>query len=170
MGEVSTSPGRVISDPEGVRLEFDRELPEPIDVVWAAFTEPTELERWIGTWSGDGRVGGTVIFQMTVEGAAEGEAVLIVDCAPPTHLVVDWQIPDQPKWQVEVTLHSTSESVTGVTFVHRMTSSDALGDIGPGWQYYLDRLEASLAQTPMPEWDDYYPALKNLYDDTETDA
>jgi hypothetical protein len=35
-------------------------------------------------------------------------------------------------------------------------------DVGPGWHWYLDRLAASLAGAPMPEWEDY-PALASDY-------
>jgi hypothetical protein len=36
--------------------------------------------------------------------------------------------------------------------------------IGPGWHYYLDRLDAVVADTAVPDkWDDYYPALQDAY-------
>lgn len=34
---------------------------------------------------------------------------------------------------------------------------------GPSWHWYLDRLVASLAEVPMPDWDHYYPALAPAY-------
>jgi hypothetical protein len=68
-----------------------------------------------------------------------------------------------PRWGVEVALREGA-GVTTVTFTHRMSPADAVGDIGPGWLYYLDRVEASRTDAPMPEWDDYYPALKGDYE------
>jgi hypothetical protein len=35
--------------------------------------------------------------------------------------------------------------------------------MGPGWDYYLDRLMAAHARRPMPEWEQYYPALAEHY-------
>jgi len=41
------------------RLEFRRSWPDPIEDVWSALTEPERLLRWIGTFEGDRRPGGT---------------------------------------------------------------------------------------------------------------
>jgi hypothetical protein len=35
--------------------------------------------------------------------------------------------------------------------------------MGPGWDYYLDRLAAARAGRPLPEWDQYYPAFSSHY-------
>ena len=48
-------------------LVIERELRAPLEDVWAACTDPTRMERWIGTWSGD-PAAGVVSFRMTAEG------------------------------------------------------------------------------------------------------
>jgi hypothetical protein len=76
---------------------------------------------------------------------------------------VDWLVPDHALWRVELTL-AADGAESELLFVHRLSEPEALGDAGPGWQYYLDRLGASLAGGPMPDWGDYYPALRDVYE------
>ena len=42
--------------------------------------------------------------------------------------------------------------------------------MGPGWDYYLDRLMAAHAGRPMPEWEHYYPALAEHYQELHVPA
>ena len=42
-------------------------------------------------------------------------------------------------------------------FTQRLASAEEAGDMGPGWEYYLDRLDATFAGRPFAEWDDYLP-------------
>ncbi|WP_198958148.1 MULTISPECIES: hypothetical protein [Amycolatopsis] len=37
---------------------------------------------------------------------------------------------------------------------------EGIGEIGPGWEYYLDLLVAARTGAPRPEFTDYYPAVK----------
>lgn len=148
--------------PLGELLVLRREYPDPIEDVWAAFTDSERLGRWIGTYTGRGRPGGTVEFVMTGEVDAGGEAappatVTVHECDAPRRLVVD--IPESPErsWRVEVDL---TPSGTGTALVFTQDIVDGLDatDVRAGWNWYLDRLEASLHATPMPDWADYAPA------------
>jgi len=161
MTEITSPRGDVLATEEGVRIVFEREYPDPIEDVWSAVTEPDRLERWIGTYTGERTVGATVQFAMTAEGQVDPEPVTIVACDPPRHLVLDWLVPDQPLWRVEVSLLESGTG-TALTFVHHLSDSSAAGDLGPGWQYYLDRLGASLEGGEMPEFD-HYLGLKGHY-------
>jgi hypothetical protein len=40
---------------------------------------------------------------------------------------------------------------------------DGVGEIGPGWEYYLDLLVAATEETERPGFDQYYPALRGAY-------
>lgn len=44
-----------------------------------------------------------------------------------------------------------------------VTLSFVAEEVGPGWEYYLDRLAAALAGEAMPDWDDYWPGLAAAY-------
>ncbi len=54
---------------------------------------------------------------------------------------------------------------TTLTFGQRLNAGEDIGSIGPGWEYYLDRMvavhEGRDAATVV--WDDYYPALQDDY-------
>lgn len=47
----------------------------------------------------------------------------------------------------------------------RMPLSDRklAGDVGPGWEYYLDMLVAAREGEALPSFDDYYPAQRAHY-------
>ena len=143
-----------------------REYPDPIQEVWGAVTESDRLARWIGSYTGSGRVGGTVDFTLTGEVDAGGEvaapvAVTIVECDPPRRLVVD--IPDPSDggsgnaWRVALTLREESGR-TILLFEQGVAEGLDLGDVEAGWNWYLDRLGAVLHGGPMPAWTDYLPA------------
>ncbi len=161
MSEISSPRGTVERAPGGARVVFRRDYPDPVEDVWAAVTEPARLDRWIGTYTGTAAEGSTVQFVMTAEGQVDPEPVTIVACVPPRHLVVDIATKGQPVWRVEVTLAAVRTG-TALTFVHHLADAGMSREVGPGWQFYLDRLGAALADAPMPEWDPYL-ALADHY-------
>lgn len=160
-GRVTTPLGEVLRDPAGMRLEFVRSYDQPVAEVWAALVEPERMARWFGTWTGDPSTG-TVDLVMTEEEGATPSPVTIVACDPPHRLVVDVSGPDG-SWPLAVTLRE-HDGGTELTFVHRLAEPYDASNIGPGWHWYLDRLGAVAASTPVPGvWDDYYPALQGGY-------
>ncbi len=52
---------------------------------------------------------------------------------------------------------------TRLQFVHHLDDQANPTEVGPGWEFYLDRLLASQQGTAMPEWDDYWPSLAAAY-------
>ena len=65
--------------------------------------------------------------------------------------------------RLSVTLTEAAGRTT-LVFTHRMAEPYDASSIGPGWQYYLDRLDAVLADAPVPAvWDDYWPSLREAY-------
>jgi len=151
MTTITTPRGRVIRDDDGVRLEFVRNYPDPIERVWAAVTDPDELAVWYGTWRGD-PASGTVELA-SIEGGGEFKPVEIVHCDPPRRVAVVLPTPYGP-WPISVAL-SESEGITIAVFVQRLGASDDPTSIGPGWHYYLDRMGATLSGGTMPEFDDW---------------
>jgi uncharacterized protein YndB with AHSA1/START domain len=156
------TPGQVVRDGAGARLEFRREFAQPVRTVWAALTEPERLARWFGTWTGEPVVGGTVDLVMLDEGEVRPSPVTILACEPPHRLAVEWGGPGPMTWHIEVTLDGGGGPTT-LEFVQPLPSPATAEELGPGWHYYLDRLAASLSGKPMPDWDDYHPALADAY-------
>ena len=158
---VTTPPGRVVRDADGVRLEFVRDLDQGVHEVWSALTVSERTARWIGTWTGD-PADGTVAMLMGEEPGAAASPVAIVVCEPPTRLVLDLPSPDG-SWRVSVGLSATGPG-TRLRFVQRLAEPYDASSIGPGWHWYLDRLAAEVGgRGPAGEWDDFYPALAGSY-------
>ena len=164
MTQVGSPLGRVLADADGARLEFRRDHRVPVEDLWAALTEPERLARWIGTWTGEPEVGGTVLFSMLHEAElGDPEPVTILECEPRQRLVVRWQVPDAQAWEVALTL-TPSATGSSLLFSQRLDSTEGMADIGPGWQWYLDKLAAALGEAPEPAgWDDYFPPLRESY-------
>jgi uncharacterized protein YndB with AHSA1/START domain len=137
-----------------------RSYPDPVGEVWSAFTESDRLARWIGSYTGTGRPGGTVEFTVTGEVDAGGEVaapatVTIHECVAPRRLVVEFPGGDSA-WHVRVELTPTDRG-TDVVFTQRLVPGISAADIEAGWSWYLDRLGADLPCDPMPAWSDYAP-------------
>jgi uncharacterized protein YndB with AHSA1/START domain len=144
-------------------LVLTREFEAPIEDVWAAVTEPDRLARWIGRWHGDPQ-SGSVLFQMLFEEGDAQQAMEIRRCDPPRALHVTSR-PGNEVWLLDVDL-THSGGVTTLTFTHRGIPAEQAGDVGPGWEYYLDRLvDAENGEDPGRRdfARDYHPAMSAHY-------
>ena len=160
----ATPSGRVDRDPDGrLRLVITREFRSPIQDVWASVTEPERLARWIGTFDGD-PASGSVSFRMTAEGDAPAEDMEIRACDPPRLLAVTAHT-GQGQWELELAL-SERGGVTELTFGQPGIDPAEAESVGPGWEYYLDRLVAAETGGDVASIDferDYYPAMSAHY-------
>jgi uncharacterized protein YndB with AHSA1/START domain len=147
---------------------FTRTFRAPIDDVWAAVTESDRLGRWIGTWEGD-PAEGQVRFQMRFEGdEASSEKFQIDVCEPPHRLAITTEMPydgvNPQTWQLRVEL-AERDGVTTLTFAQDVPEPEMAHSVGPGWDYYLDRMVVAEAggDPGTLDFDDYYPALADHY-------
>jgi uncharacterized protein YndB with AHSA1/START domain len=153
--------GEVLRDEAGARLQFVRSYDAPIEDVWSAVTEPERMARWFGGWSGDPATG-QVQFEMPMKDGSRTEPVTIDACEPPRTLAVTIATPDGP-WPLNLTLTSEGDR-TVLHFMHRLNEPYDASGVGPGWQYYLDRLGAVLADEPVPDdFDSYHPRFAESY-------
>ncbi|MBK1788033.1 SRPBCC family protein [Prauserella cavernicola] len=154
--------GRLIRTERGYDLLLTRALKDPLAEVWASVTEPERTARWFGPWEGEGGAGTTVRVHLTAEDGEPPAEVRIDACDAPHHLAVTMS-DESGGWRLE--LHLTEhEGTTALQFTHHLDSLDGLGEIGPGWEFYLDRLVAAVDDTPLPGFDEYYPAQKAYYE------
>jgi len=160
----ATPTGRVDHDGDRRTLRLTRTFAAPIEDVWAAVTVPERLERWIGTFSGD-PADGRIVFRMTAEGeGAPAEDMEIRECDPPRRLAVTSQVGDQ-QWQLELDLVE-EDGVTTLSFSQPGVDPVEAESVGPGWEYYLDRLVAAETSGDVAGIDfdrDYYPAMLDYY-------
>jgi uncharacterized protein YndB with AHSA1/START domain len=165
---VPTATGRNEGRDGTTYLVLERTFRAPIEDVWAAVTEPERLARWIGTWSGDPTTG-EVRFRMLYEGDDVGDEAFRIDvCEEPTTLVVTSEMPYDGNtpvtWHLRLDLAET-DGVTTLTFAQSLPDPTMAENVGPGWDYYLDRLVAaeSGAAVEGVVFDDYYPRLSEYY-------
>ena len=157
-----TPTGRLVRTPEGRDLVIVRTFRAPIEDVWASITEPERTARWFAGWSGDAGPGRRIRYTMTFEGpAAEPADMMIEACEPPRHLAVR-AINDYGGWHLEAHL-SEANGVTELRFTQHLDAGTGVGEVGPGWEFYLDNLVASRDDSPRPDFNDYYPSQKQYY-------
>lgn len=169
----ATPTGRLLRTPEGFDLVLTRAFALPVQEVWAALTEPARTALWFGPWEGDGVPGGTARVRLVFEEETPWTELRVEVCEAPHRLIVT-TVDEAGSWRLELRLSGTSgdgadagTGVTGVTeleFIQHLGTAAGVGDIGPGWEYYLDMLGASLDGTPQPVFGDYYPAQKAYFE------
>jgi uncharacterized protein YndB with AHSA1/START domain len=160
---MTPSPSGQVRPPHQIALS--RTFRAPVADVWASVTEPGRLSRWWGTWTGDPTTG-QVIATMTAEPDAEPQPVEIRTCAPPRLLSLRFVV-GEDDWLLDLELRETGEA-TELTLVQTFAAPDGVADIGPGWEYYLDRLVAAESGGDPEAVDffaDYHPAMQPYYAD-----
>ncbi|WP_436533652.1 SRPBCC family protein [Actinoplanes sp. HUAS TT8] len=146
----------------GSDLVLTRTFRAGIDDVWASLTEPERTARWFGPWEGDAGPGRTIKVQMVQEEGKPWFDMTVDACEPPARLAVSAG-EDDGRWFLEMVLIE-SAGVTELTFTQHLTSTDGIGEVGPGWEFYLDALVAARDGIPMPSFDDYYPSMKEHFE------
>jgi hypothetical protein len=108
---------------------------------------------------GDAGLGRTIKMQMAFEDQAPWFDVRIDACEPPRRLALTTT---DGTMRLELRLSHT-DGRTELLLVQHLDTTDAIGEMGPGWEYYLDMLVASRDGSPTPSFDDYYPSMKAYY-------
>ncbi|GIJ20637.1 SRPBCC family protein [Micromonospora lutea] len=157
-----TPTGRLFGVDDGIDLVLTRTFPAAIDDVWASLTEPERTARWFGPWEGDAAPGRTIRVRMALEEGAPWSDMTIDACEPPRRLAVTMR-DDHGHWALELLLTPQSER-TELRFVHHLVDTTGIGEVGPGWEYYLDCLVAARDGTALPAFDDYHPPMKAYYE------
>ncbi|MET8147209.1 SRPBCC family protein [Actinoplanes sp. NPDC049668] len=160
---MSSAPtGRLFPAADGTDLVVSRVFRATIEDVWASVTESDRTARWFGAWQGDAAPGRTIKVQMAYEETAPWFDVRIDACEPPRRLAVSTS-DEAGGWRLELLL-SHADGKTELRLVHHLDTADGVGEIGPGWEYYLDMLVAARDGLPTPSFDDYLPAMKPYYE------
>ncbi|SER53902.1 Activator of Hsp90 ATPase homolog 1-like protein [Propionibacterium cyclohexanicum] len=156
-------------DPSG-RLEDDRStlvLHRSVAAtqreIWACLTRPKLLAKWYGSWTGSPR-DGFVTVQMSQEQGSPPVRHRILTAQPPTVLTVCSDTGNE-EWLLNVRL-SHDHGRTQITLRQESFDPESLPSIAPGWEWYLDRLVATLLDTTVPTLDDFerdYLTLADAY-------
>jgi len=164
-GGMTEITGTVASIDGHPHLVILRRFRATADEVWRELTDSDRLERWIGRWEGDPKSGHVTFFMTAEDPDAEGADYTILECDRPRRFAGD-TAPEAGGWHLWFELHEVRPGDTVLTFGQRLNPNEDVGEIGPGWEYYLDRLVASQAGVDVAgvKWEDYYPALEPAYE------
>ncbi len=146
--------GRISVDGDRAVLTFERRLPFPVAVVWAAITDPHQRREWFGETMIDGREGG--LIDMVADGPPLPPEqkrmtgrILVWD--PPHVFEHEWKQPIVEDGTVRYELVPDGDA-TLLRFSHRGLGPRNAGGFRGGTHAFLDRLEAHLAGQALPDW------------------
>ncbi|GAA3697821.1 hypothetical protein GCM10022224_074760 [Nonomuraea antimicrobica] len=154
--------GRLFKTGEGSDLVLTRTFRASAEDVWLSVTESDRTARWFGPWEGDAGPGRTIKVQLLFEEQQPWCDLRIEACEPPHRLEVT-SLDEFGAWRIELLL-TEADGVTELRFVQHLDSDDGVGEIGPGWEFYLDQLVASRDGSPAVAFDDYYPSMRAYYE------
>lgn len=155
--------GRVERHGDRCTVVLSRTFDAPIDQVWAAVTESDRTARWFGPWSGDPTTGRVTVILSAEDGAPPSE-IEIRECRAPHSLRTSTQS-EGGEWLLDLELAEVGGSTT-LTLTHPDVDPAMVEAIGPGWEYYLDRLVAAETGGDPSAVDferDYFPAMAEHY-------
>jgi uncharacterized protein YndB with AHSA1/START domain len=138
------------------QVRFTRRLPQPLEKVWRAVTEPEHLKVWFpDEIVGERRAGAPLKFVNDRMDSFEGE-MLAFD--PPTLMELQWG----PTNRLRIELEADGEGTV-------LTLTETLGQLGEaardgaGWHECLARLDAELAGTEPVDWGEGWKQVHPRY-------
>jgi uncharacterized protein YndB with AHSA1/START domain len=157
----------VVTGPDVVRIE--RELPGPIERVWAYLTESELRCKWLAAGPMELRVGGAVAlhFQHSelspvddpipkkYESMRDGQAMSgrVTQCDPPRLLSYTWGEDSGEESEVTFELAPRNNDVLLVVTHRRLATRDDMISVAGGWHTHLGILIDVLnARTPPGFW------------------
>ena len=156
--------GRVTVDGDNAVLAFERRLQHPVEDVWRAITEPSELSKWhLQQVKIDGTIGGRVEF-FSGNDRVTGN---ILAWEPPHVFEHEWKVdrPGFPLAEYGVIRWELMEEgdATVLKLTHRDLTKQSVYNFAPGSHAILDRLEALLDGRPLPDWMSRSEELRKVY-------
>lgn len=161
---MTTPSGLLFGTEAGADLVLERSYRAPIEDVWASLTESERTARWYGPWEGQAGPGRVIKVQMAFEEGAPWTRLRVDVCEPPRRLEVS-AVDEAGSWLLRVELTEFGGG-TELRFTQHLNGPDKIGmvsHIGPGWEYYLDQFGAAHAGVELPDFADYFPAMRDYY-------
>jgi uncharacterized protein YndB with AHSA1/START domain len=134
------------------QIRFERRLNHPIDRVWAAITQPDEIEAWLARAELEPREGGSVRLEWLNTGDQEVVArgtVTAID--PPRLLVLDTDAQGALRWELAPAGDATDLTLTVVL---AMPDEHVIENVS-GWHVHLDFLTDWLDDGTRVDWPDW---------------
>jgi uncharacterized protein YndB with AHSA1/START domain len=150
-----------VSNQEAEVLEVERRVRALPETVFAFFTDPAKMTRWVGTdVMVDARPGGAFRINVTSRHTARGH---FVEVTPYRRIVMAWGWDDGPftpgSTRVEVDFIPDGDA-TIIRLRHSGLDADGRTSHRQGWEHYLDRLviAGSGEDAGVDPWFDSPPA------------
>jgi uncharacterized protein YndB with AHSA1/START domain len=156
--------GTVRRDGDFGAVRFTRHYPVPREELWAAWTEPDRIARWLGAAVDGGAPGaaGASFALVWGEGADNRVDLVVRAHRPPERLEWEWTIAGEPPTVLRVDLLVAGDG-TDLVLDHRGLPLGQYAGLAAGWDAYLSVLAARLAGDPSPDWDARFLALLPAY-------
>lgn len=157
--------GTLVVSGEIAVIAFERRLGHPVEVVWAALTDPEQLAAWLGPGAIEAREGGQVSIRMGPEDQPQMQRVMsgrVLAWEPPRVLEHEWI---QPGLDISVVRYELEADAGGtiLRLTHRRSVAPGATGGRAGWHAYLDRLAAHLDGVPVPAWSERRAEVQEAY-------
>jgi len=153
--------GTVHERDDGYQLRFERHLRHPVETVWAALTDPSQLAQWFAPGEFELRLGGRVYLIFTDgAGVVDGQVTALT---PPRLLEFTWTETGKDLGVVRWAL-TAEDGGTHLVLTHNVPESARPSGLGmlAGWHSLLEKLEALLDGVPFGP--DRWQELHEHYD------
>ena len=161
--------GTIETRPDGTHvLRYERRLRHPIDRVWAAITDPAEIEAWLARARVDLAEGGRVRLEWLNTDDDGNTAVAdgrITRLEPPRLLEYDTDIHGVLRWELD----PEADDATRLTLtVAARLPDEYVTKVRSGWHVHLDFLEDWLDDATRVDWPrwprDRWAAINERYE------
>ncbi|NLA34116.1 MAG: hypothetical protein GX868_00320 [Actinobacteria bacterium] len=141
----------------GTDLVLRRLLAQSPSEVWHAIADSDGLGRWFGTYTGDPASGVVQVSMNAEPGADDAEPTEyeIIECVPAAFLMVR-STTEVGTWTLSLRLVELAEG-TQISLRHHDIDVEVIGEVGAGWEWYLDRLVAAITGAVAPGLEDFEP-------------
>lgn len=156
--------GQVRVDGDLALLIFERRYPHPVEKVWRAITDSSELSKWyFSRGCIEPRLGGRVDFYLGP--AHVTGSVLVWD--PPHVFEHEWifdrpNAPEDEASMIRWELKSAGKE-TILRLTHTKLPATAARNFAVGVHVRLDRLDSFLDGHPLPFWKDHLASVQSRY-------
>ena len=154
--------GKLVPTGPTVTVRFERRVAAPPEDVWAALTEPKQIEAWLAEAEFEATEGGKVHLVWPDQGEMHGSVTKYRPARASS------STPGTSRRARRCSASSSSPPARGSTLLleHYGTSPEDAPGFGAGWQSHLEALDAVLAgnASAAADRDARYQELRPAYD------
>jgi uncharacterized protein YndB with AHSA1/START domain len=154
-----TDLGTVRQDGSSGAVRFERVYGAAPDELWAAWTVPERLGRWLGASVSGPIEPGAAVTLAWGDDPDSHVALEIVELTPPERLEWRWTVAGEPPTVLRVSLTPVPEG-TLLVLDHTRLPVSMFAGLAAGWHAYLDALAAGSADGWDERWAELLPAYK----------